>query len=364
MADKRKVVVIGSGPAGYTAALYLARAELRPLVLAGEKSGGQLMLTTAVENFPGFPEGKMGPELMADMRKQAKKFGAEMVDKIATAVDFSSRPFKVWTFVPEGISLEDFAAKASKEEFQVEIDKVKKQPHAYEAETVVVATGAMAVLLEVPGESEYMGRGVSTCGVCDAAFFKEKKVFVVGGGDAAMEDTLALTKFASSVTVIHRRDQLRASKIMQRRVLEDHKDKTKVMWNTEVLEIKGEGQRVTGLRIKNNKTNEEREIAADGLFLSIGHKPLSQVFASELELDEKDYLVTGLGFSAKGLGLAQKRVGEDELVKFPTMTSVEGVFAAGDVVDFRYRQAITAAGFGCMAALDAEKFLTGSHQRW
>lgn len=357
MADKRRVIVIGSGPAGYTAALYLARAELKPLVLTGEKSGGQLMLTTKVENYPGFPNGKMGPELMMDMRKQAEKFGAQMVDKTATAVDFSVSPFKVWTFVPEGISPEDLAAKANKEEFKAAVEKVKQQPHAYEARSVVVVTGAIALFLEVPGELEYMGRGVSTCGVCDAAFFKDKNVYVVGGGDAAMEDTLSLTKFAASVTVIHRRNQLRASKIMQRRVLEDNKEKVKVLWDTEVLEVKGDGQKVTGLRIKNNKTNEEKEIAADGLFLSIGHKPLSQVFQGELELDEKNYVVTGIGLSVKGLGLAQKQVGEDELVKFPTMTSKEGVFAAGDVVDFRYRQAVTAAGFGCMAALDVERWL-------
>ncbi len=357
MADVRNTIIIGSGPAGYAAGIYMARAELVPLLLAGEKSGGQLMLTTDVENYPGFAEGKMGPELMAEMRQQAERFGTEMVDTFVTAVDFSSRPFKIWTAVTEGKSMEDLAIHSKPEEFQSAISEVKKQPHAYEAKSVVLATGAISILLGLPGESEHLGRGVSTCAVCDAAFFREKNVYLVGGGDAAMEDVLALVKFASTVTLIHRRDELRASKIMQRRVLEDNKDKVKVLWNSEVLEVKGDGQRISGIRVKNNRTGEKRELPADGLFVAIGHKPMTQVFRNEVRLDEKGYIVTRLGLDKQSVELAESHINVEGKLEFPTMTSVEGVFAAGDVVDFRYKQAITAAGFGTMAALDAEWWL-------
>lgn len=310
--EKRKVIVIGGGPAGYTAAVYLARAELKPLVFSGEKAGGQLMLTMEVENYPGFAEGIMGPKLMGEMRKQAEKFGAEMMDKNVTKVELGGETKKVW--VGEEV---------------------------FEAETVVVATGAKGRMLGM-GEEKFLGRGVSTCAVCDAAFFKGKKVFVVGGGDSAMEDTLVLTKFASEIGVVHRRDNLRASKIMQEKVLKN--EKVKVWWDSVVTGAKGEGV-LKKVVIKNLKSGEEKEVEAGGLFLAIGHVPETKFFEGQLELDEKGFLKVELyeeGVKVEG---------------YPMMTSVKGVFAAGDVVDFRYKQAVTAAGMGCQAALDVEKYL-------
>ena len=309
---KRKVIVIGGGPAGYTTAMYLARAELKPLVFSGEKAGGQLMLTTEVENYPGFAEGIMGPKLMEEMKKQAEKFGAEMVDKNVTKVELSGETKKVW--VGEEV---------------------------FEAETVVVATGAKGRMLGM-GEEKFLGRGVSTCAVCDAAFFKDKKVFVVGGGDSAMEDALALTKFASEIGVVHRRDSLRASNIMQERVLKN--EKVKVWWESVVVGVRGEGV-LTKVVIKNVKSGEEKEMEADGLFLAIGHIPETKLFEGQLDLDEKGFMKVKMyeeGIKVEG---------------YPMMTSIEGVFAAGDVVDFRYKQAVTAAGMGCQAALDVEKYL-------
>jgi thioredoxin reductase (NADPH) len=305
----RKLIIIGSGPAGYTAAVYAARAELKPLVLAGEKSGGQLMDTQMVENWPGTEKGVMGPELMMEMRKQAQRFGAEILDKNATKVDFSQRPFKVW---------------------------VKEEE--YTAEAVIIATGAERVMLGVPGEKELMGKGVATCAVCDAAFYKDKVTYVIGGGDTAVDDALVLTKYAKEVYLIHRRDELRASKIMVKRVKEN--PKIKILWNTELKEVIGE-KKVERVRLIDKKTNKEQVMAADGVFLAIGHKPATEMFKGQLELDEKGYVKVKWGW-------------ENE---FLTMTSVEGVLAAGDVVDFKYKQAVTAAGMGCMAALDAERWL-------
>jgi len=310
--ENRNVVVIGGGPAGYTAALYLARADLKPLVISGEKAGGQLMLTTEVENYPGFVEGIVGPKLMEDMRKQAEKFGAEMMNKNVSKVELGGEVKKVW--VGEEV---------------------------FEAKTVIISTGAEARMLGL-GEEKLLGRGVSTCAVCDAAFFRDKKVFVVGGGDSAMEDTLALTKFASEVGLVHRRDSLRASKIMQERVLGN--EKVKVWWNSVVTGVGGE-EVLSGVKIKNLKSGEEKEVEAEGLFLAIGHLPETKLFKGQLNLDEKGFLKMGMyeeGIKVEG---------------YPMMTNVEGVFAAGDVVDFRYKQAVTAAGMGCQAALDVEKYL-------
>ena len=305
----RKLIIIGSGPAGYTAAVYAARAELKPLLLAGEKSGGQLMNTQMVENWPGAEKGVMGPELMMEMRKQAQRFGAEMVDKNVTKVDFSQRPFKVW---------------------------VKEEE--YTAEAVIVAIGAERVMLGVSGEKELMGRGVSICAVCDAPFYRDKVTYVIGGGDTAVDDALALTKYAKEVYLVHRRDELRASKIMVKRVKES--PKIKILWNTELKEVIGE-KKVEKVKLVDKKTNKEQVVTADGVFLAIGHKPVTEMFKGQLELDEKGYVKVKWGW-------------ENE---FLTMTSVEGVLAAGDVVDFKYKQAVTAAGMGCMAALDAERWL-------
>lgn len=325
MSNKRKLIIIGSGPAGYTAAIYAARADLKPLVLAGESYGGQLVNTTLVENWPGHKDGVMGPDLMIEMRAQAEKFGAEMVDKFAQEINVERQPFMVRT---------------DKEE--------------YLAEAVIIATGAESIMLKVPGEERLLGRGVATCAVCDAAFYRDKVTYVVGGGDAAIEDAMALTKFASKVVMLVRKDEFRASKIMAERA-KNH-DKIVIWWNTELKEVMGE-QKLEKIRVVNNKTDEEREEQADGIFYAIGHKPATEMFKGKLELDEKGYLVTRLGLSAQGISLAQNYIGENRLVEYPTATSVEGVFGAGDVVDFRYRQAVTAAAMGCQAALDAEKWL-------
>jgi thioredoxin reductase (NADPH) len=298
-----KVIIIGSGPAGFTAAIYAARANLEPLVLAGYQYGGQLMLTSDVENYPGFPAGITGPELMEAFRSQAERFGADIQFVDATKVDFSHRPFKVWAG-----------------------DEI------YEGETVIVATGASARWLNIPGEERLRSRGVSTCATCDGAFFKEKRIAVVGGGDSAMEEALFLTRFGTHVTVIHRRDSLRASKIMASRAL-DH-PKISFIWDTGVEEVFGE-EKVTGLALKNLKTGERSTHETDALFIAIGHDPNTAIFQGQLELDRQGYIVSQDGVHTK----------------------ISGVFVAGDVYDIRYKQAITAAGMGCKAAMEAERYL-------
>ena len=301
-----KVLIIGSGPAGLTAAIYAARAGLDPLMVEGMERGGQLMITTDVENYPGFPDGIMGPELMEQMRKQAERFGTRIISSNVTKVDFSERPFTAWVGSDE-----------------------------YKAETVIISTGASARWLGIPGEEKLRGFGVSACATCDGFFFREKELVVVGGGDSAMEEALFLTKFATKVTVVHRRDEFRASTIMAERVL-DH-PKIEVIWDTVVEEITGDSV-VTGVTLRNRNTDEVTEFPTDGVFVAIGHDPNTSVFAESIELDDEGYIVTETGTS---------------------LTSVEGVYAAGDVTDKVYRQAITAAGMGCQAALDAERFLDG-----
>jgi thioredoxin reductase (NADPH) len=304
MTETRDVVILGSGPAGYTAALYAARANLKPLVLKGLEAGGQLMLTTDVENYPGFADGILGPELMDAMEKQAARFEAEILPVTATKVDLSERPFRIWAGEDE-----------------------------YRAETLIVSTGASAKWLGVPGEDTLRGRGVSACATCDGFFFRDRELVVVGGGDTAMEEASFLTKFASKVTIVHRRDVFRASKIMQERVLAN--PKVEVVWNAVVTEIDGETA-VTGVRLMDTVTGDTREMAADGVFMAIGHTPNTSLFAGQMELNENGYVV----------------------VEEPTTkTNVRGVFAAGDVTDVIYRQAVTAAGQGCKAAIDAERFL-------
>ena len=302
-----KLIIIGSGPAGLTAALYAARANLEPLVFEGVAAGGQLMITTDVENYPGFPDGIMGPELMDQFRKQAERFGARMRQVDVTEVDFSQRPFQL------SVGADEFTADA-----------------------VIVATGAQAKWLGVPGEQVLTGKGVSACATCDGFFFRDQELVVVGGGDTAMEEALFLTKFASKVTVVHRRDEFRASKIMAERVLSH--EKIEVMWNTVVTEIQGEDT-VTGVSLEDTVSGEKRNFKTDGVFIAIGHKPTTDLFTDELELDSNGYLIVGINGG--------------------TTTSVEGVFAAGDVADHTYRQAVTAAGTGCMAAIDAERWLAG-----
>jgi len=330
MAEIQKVIVIGSGPAGWSAALYLARAQLQPLLFAGEKSGGQLMLTTVIENYPGFPQGIQGPDLMIAMREQAEHFGTVVQDANVTRVDFSQKPLKVWAST----------GKSGAEEL-------------YQAESVLISTGAESVWLGVPGEEKFIGRGVSTCAVCDAAFFKQKKTIVVGGGDAAMEDALALTKFAESVLVVHRRDSFRASKIMVQRVTEH--PKVKVLWNSTIKEIKGD-TKVTGVVVEDMNSHTTQELPMDGVFVAIGHKPSTVLFEKQIQLDEKGFVVTRFALGSASLALAQSSL-IDTFIQYLTMTSVDGVFAAGDVVDFTYKQAATAAGYGVMAALDIEKWL-------
>jgi thioredoxin reductase (NADPH) len=309
----RNVVIIGSGPAGLTAAIYTARANLAPVVLEGEPSsttdqpGGQLMLTTDVENYPGFIDGIMGPELMANFRAQAARFGAELVVEKATRVDFSCHPFKVWADSDE-------------------------EP-TYQALSVIVSTGARALMLGIDAEERLLGRGLSTCATCDGFFHRGSHIAVVGGGDSAMEEALFLTKFAESVTVIHRREELRASKIMQERAFKN--DKIRFLWNSKVVDLLGESS-LEGAVISDVNTGATSELGVTGLFVAIGHRPNTDLFRGVLEMDDAGYLVTHPG---------------------STYTSVDGVFAAGDVQDHTYRQAVTAAGSGCMAAIDAERWL-------
>jgi len=306
LTKKQKVVIMGSGPAGLTAAIYTARANLEPLVFEGLEAGGQLTLTTDVENFPGFPEGIQGPALMNAMRQQAERFGATCLRERIDSVDFSERPFKV-----------------------VSGDMT------FEAETFIIASGASAKMLGIASEKLLLGRGVSTCATCDGFFYKDKEILVVGGGDSAVEEGTFLTKFASKVNIVHRRDQLRASKIMQERAFKN--PKVDFIWNAVIEEILGDVEKgVTGVVLKNTETGETTRKDIDGIFIAIGHTPNTSIFKGKLAMDEVGYLITKEG---------------------STETNVPGVFAAGDVRDNKYRQAITAAGSGCMAAIDAEKFL-------
>ena len=306
MSEKiENLIIIGSGPAGLTAAIYAARANLQPLMIEGEEVGGQLMTTTDVENFPGFPDGIMGPDLMEITKKQAARFETRFIAKNVTKVDFTQRPFRVW------IGDEEFKTKS-----------------------VIISTGASAKYLGLESERKYLGHGVSACATCDGAFFRNQKVVVVGGGDTAMEEANFLTRFASKVFVVHRRGEFRASKIMADRVLNN--PKIEVIWHSTLDEVLGDGKLVTGVRLKNLQTNELQEIEAQGVFIAIGHKPNTDLFKGQLEMNETGYLIT------------QPR---------STYTSVEGVFAAGDVADHVYRQAITAAGTGCMSAMDCERWL-------
>jgi thioredoxin reductase (NADPH) len=319
--DSRHVVILGSGPAGLTAAIYTARANLAPLVLEGEPSssgdqpGGQLMLTTEIENYPGFVEGIQGPELMSNFRAQAARFGADLIQEKATRVDISERPFRIWTGDPSA-----------------------PEP-SYLADAVIVATGAQSLMLDLPSENRLLGHGLSTCATCDGFFFKGQEIAVVGGGDSALEEAIFLTKFAESVTVVVRRDELRASKIMQERAFKN--ERIEFLWHHVVTDLRGES-RLEGIEVKNVQTGAQAVLPVTGLFVAIGHRPNTDLFVDLLDMDEAGYLRTQPGRS---------------------ITNVEGVFASGDAQDHIYRQAITAAGSGCMAAIDAERWLesVGAH---
>ncbi len=302
-----KVAIIGSGPAGYTAAIYTARADLEPILFEGLQPGGQLTTTNEVENFPGFENGVMGPEMMEVFKRQAMRFGTQVVSAQVDKVDFSTRPFKLWS-----------------------------NGEAYTADSVIVSTGASARYLGLESEQAFMGMGVSACATCDGPFYRNRDVIVVGGGDSAMEEADHLTKFANKVYIVHRRDEFRASKIMQKRTLEN--PKIDVIWNAVPVEVLGDNTGMTGARLKNTVTGEENELKAEGFFLGIGHTPNTEIFKGQLELDAKGYIVVEPGTSK---------------------TNIPGVFACGDVQDPHYRQAITAAGSGCMSALDAEHYLAG-----
>jgi len=300
------IIIIGSGPAGLTAAIYATRGAASTLILGGERWGGQLMLTTQVENFPGFSQGILGPKLMEEMRAQATRLGAEFKEINAESIDVTKRPFEI---IANG--------------------------EKYLAKSVIIATGAETVWLDVPGVKDLIGRGISSCAPCDAPFFRDKRVAVVGGGDAAMEEASVLTNYASEITIIHRRDTFRASAAMQKKVLDN--PKIKVLWNTEITEAKGEGK-LEKLILKNNKTGEISELLIDGLFVAIGHKPQSEIFKGKIDMDERGFIKVFDG----------------------ARSSVPGIFVAGDVHDFRYKQAITAAGYGCQAAMECLDFLTKS----
>lgn len=356
--ETAKVVIIGSGPAGYSAAIYVSRAMLQPVLYGGLKSGGQLMNTTEVENYAGFPDGIQGPDLMIGMRKQAEKFGTVVKDQYVTAVDLSARPFKIWTNLPNGQDPEDFSNKSTPEEKMAAVEAIKKNEPAILAESLVITTGAAPILLNVPGEHEFFAKGVSACAVCDAAFFRQKVVYVVGGGDSAMEDATALTKFATEVHIVHRRDKFKASKVMVERVLKN--PKIKVHWNSNLKEILG--NKVVE-KVKLIENGKEVKYPAQGVFLAIGHKPMNEIFKGELELDGHGYVVTRQSATAQGVEMAKASLSETGMVQFPTMTSVEGVFSAGDGVDVRYKQAITAAGQGCAASLDAERWLEDQNEK-
>ena len=312
MAEHTRVLIIGSGPAGLTAAIYAARAQLQPIVIEGEPSsttdqpGGQLMLTTEIENFPGFPEGLTGPELMANMRAQAARFGADLrVTKVQT-IDAQSRPFRAWLTDDDEPSIT--------------------------ADAVILATGARSLMMNVPGEERLLSHGLSTCATCDGFFFRGQDIAVIGGGDSAIEEATFLTRFASSVTIVHRRDTLRASKIMQQRAFDN--EKIRFAWNTQVTEVLGE-DRVSGLAVRDTVTGDERVLDVTGVFVAIGHVPNTTLVAGQVDLEENGYVRTGLG----------------------SFTNIDGLFAAGDVQDHVYRQAITSAGSGCIAAIDAERWL-------
>ena len=315
MSEHRQVIIIGSGPAGLTAAIYTARANLSPLVIEGEPSstsdqpGGQLMLTTEVENYPGFPEGIMGPDLMQNFRSQAERFGSDFLTQKVTRVDFSSSPFQVW------------------------VGDANTEDASYSADAVIVSTGARSVMLELPNEFELVGHGLSTCATCDGFFFRDQEIAVVGGGDSAMEEATFLSRFASKVTIIHRRKELRASKIMQERAFSN--PKIDFLWNHEVTSYIGDSK-LEGITVRDVNSGEERNMDVSGLFIAIGHKPNTSIFINKLDLLDNGYIATQSDSS---------------------LTNVPGVFACGDVQDFTYRQAITAAGSGCMAAIDAERWL-------
>lgn len=353
MIKKTKLAIIGSGPAGLTAGIYAGRAQLAPVLFAGLKAGGQLMYTSVVENFPGFVQGINGADLMINMRAQAERFNTQIIDQWVTAVDLARRPFKIWTYLPAGFDAQDFES-LSGEAWSKFQSQVRLVPHYLEAETLLIATGAAAITPNIQGEKEFFGKGIATCAVCDAAFFKDKRTFVVGGGDSAMEDALALANFAQTVTLIHRRDQFKASQIMQQRVF--NHSKIKVLWHTQVLAAEGK-TRLESITVADVAGKNPKTLPADGLFFAIGHRPLTQLFAGQIELDAHGYVVTGSSLTAQGLTMAQSRQLPNGLIDFPTMTSVAGVFAAGDVVDVRFKQAITSAGQGTAASLDIEKFL-------
>ncbi|MEC7845361.1 MAG: thioredoxin-disulfide reductase [Actinomycetota bacterium] len=321
MPDRKEIIIVGSGPAGLTAAIYTARANLQPLVIEGEPSstsdqpGGQLMLTTEVENYPGFPEGIMGPELMANFRAQAERFGAEFITKKVTKVDLSSSPFKVWVGDPNAES------------------------PTFLSDSLIVSTGAKALMLDLPNEINLVGHGLSTCATCDGFFFRDQEIAVVGGGDSAVEEAMFLSRFGSKVTIIHRRDELRASKIMQARAFAN--PKIDFLWNHEVVEYIGESK-LEGVKVRNVLTDEMNDFNVSGLFVAIGHIPNTDIFSGQLDLLDNGYIKT---------------------VSDSSETNIDGVFACGDVQDFTYRQAITAAGSGCMAEIDAERWLEEQHSQ-
>lgn len=348
---KTQVLIIGAGPTGFSSAIYTSRADLKTTIIAGIRTGGQLMSTTEIENYAGFDQGIQGPKLMTNMMKQAQRFGSEIDYSHVTAVDFNQKPFKIWTTIPQGYTYQDLENLPKDKLNKVQVEIKKNQPN-YLTQSVVIATGSIPLKLNVEGEKKFFGKGISICAVCDAAFYKDKEAIVVGGGDVALEDALALTKFAKKVTIVHRRDQFKASKPMQEKVFAN--EKITILWNTSVTKFIG-NEKLESVELTSNERSYNQK--TDGVFLAIGNKSATSIFASSLTLNKKGFIITRKSLNKEGLEMGLNNLDKNNNIIYPTMTAVDGVFAAGDCIDVRYKQAIIAAGNGAQAGIDVAEYL-------
>ncbi len=350
MTKKTQVLIIGGGPAGLSAAIYTSRAKLKTTVIAGIRTGGQLMWTSIIENFAGFHQGIKGPQLMINMIKQAQNFGSEIDYSHVSAVDFSHQPFKIWTTIPLKHTYQELENLPLKQ-LSVIQQEIKRQSPNYLTNSVIVATGSVPLNINVDGEKKFLGKGISICAVCDSSFYKDKDVVVVGGGDVALEDALTLTKFAKNVTILHRKDKFKASQVMQEKVFKNKK--IKILWNSQITKFIGQNKLE---KIKINTNGQIKELLINGVFLAIGSKSATSIFASNIKLDEKGFIVTRKSLTKLGLELALKNL-KGPIINYPSMTNVLGVFGAGDCLDVHYRQAIIAAGSGAQAGIDTANYL-------